>query len=218
MGKKQKYVFIFDFDGVFYSGEHKFDNINSKINNHRHKFLGAISKSDYDLISKENPEWFKCFSGSQITKFILNIKDKYPNLNLTTKHFYNWQHYDHYNLIIDYNQIIKASFIKNLCRNYPVYILTNSSYTHIKYYMKKLNIKPAWFKKIISNEFKLDDLTKKHYMQKILNKEKCESNNAYMIGDSLEGDIKPAKELNINTFYVKNSNDVEPYIKSIIKK
>jgi len=38
MGKKNNKVFIFDFDGTFYSGEHKYDKVKNRIDENRRSF------------------------------------------------------------------------------------------------------------------------------------------------------------------------------------
>ena len=46
------FVFIFDFDGTFYSGEHKFDKVKENIDENKRIFLSHLSDDEYDLICK----------------------------------------------------------------------------------------------------------------------------------------------------------------------
>ena len=50
-------------------------------------------------------------------------------------------------------EVVEAMFLKDLCKNYPVYVVSNSSPTHIKFYMDKIGIRYSWFKRVISNHF-----------------------------------------------------------------
>ena len=52
-----KKVLIFDFDGVFYSGKHKFDNVAEHVNKNRRKFLKELTDTQYEEVCKKFPEW-----------------------------------------------------------------------------------------------------------------------------------------------------------------
>ena len=122
-----------------------------------------------------------------------------------------------YDIIIDPTQIVDINYLTNLCNNYPVYIVSNSSPSHLKHYMEVLNINPNLFKDIISNQFLESDLTKKHYYKDILTKENCNPKNAYVFGDSVEADLKPAEVLGINTVFIDNANDLPGEIDKILR-
>ena len=203
-----KKVLIFDFDGVFYSGEHKFDNIESHVKKNRRKFLPNISDEEYFDICQKFPEWEETVSGADIVDCIYEIKSHFPKLNISTEAFWNWQQEDRYSLIIDYGQVVNPKYMEDLCKKFSVYVVSNSSSSHIEFYMKKLNVNPKWFKKIYSNHFEEFDRTKKHYYQEILDIENCEPQNTYVYGDSIKSDLVPAEELNINTFFISNANDI----------
>lgn len=203
-----KKVLIFDFDGVFYSGEHKFDNVVSHLNKNRRKFLPNISDEKYREICETFPEWEKTSNGAEIAECIYKIKSQYPKLKISTMDFWNWQQEDIYSLVIDFGQVVDSRYMKQLCKKFPVYIVSNSSPNHIKYYLKKLNVNPRWFKKIFSNHFEEFDQTKMHYYKLILDMEKCAPQNAYVYGDSVISDLEPAEKLSINNFYISNSNDI----------
>ena len=65
-----KRVFIFDFDGTFYSGEHKFDNVASKVNLNKRKFLPNVSDEEYENICLKYSKWVSAFTGNDIVKCI----------------------------------------------------------------------------------------------------------------------------------------------------
>lgn len=204
-----KPVLIFDFDGVFYSGEHKFDNVESHVSKNRRKFLPNISKIQYNEICKNHPNWLKAVSGAEIVNCIYELKNTYPQYNISVDAFLKWQEEDIYKLIIDYSQIADSKFIESLCKKYPVYIVSNSSINHIHYYMKAININPKWFKQVFSNQFHEEDRTKKHYYSEILKIENCSNENAIVFGDSVNSDLEPAKALKIDNYLITNSNDIE---------
>lgn len=209
-----KKVLIFDFDGVFYSGDQKFNNVASHVNNNRRKFLPHITDEQYNEICKEFPEWLNTVSGAEITDCIYKIKEKYPSYKISTEAFWDWQQEDIYPLIIDFGQVVNANYMEQLCKEYPVYVVSNSSPNHIHFYMKKLDVKPEWFKQIFSNRFEEFDRSKKHYYQEIINLEQCDSQNVYVYGDSVKSDLEPGKQLGVNTFHITNSNDIERIVNS----
>ena len=208
----KKIVLIFDFDGVFYSGEHKFDNVESHVSKNRRKFLPNISKIQYNEICKNHPNWLKAVSGAEIVNCIYELKNTYPQYNISVDAFLKWQEEDIYKLVIDYSQVANAKFIENLCRKYPVYIVSNSSINHIIFYMKKLNINPNWFKRIYSNQFSETDRTKKIYYSQILEIENCSNLQTIVFGDSINTDLKPAQILGIDNYLINNANDIEKIV------
>lgn len=209
-------VFIFDFDGTFYSGIHKYDNVRFAINSNKRKFLEKISDEDYCKICRENPKWLTVIMGNDIVKYLYYFKNKYPKLEISTKEFYDWQNNSRYDIIIDYDQIVDVSFIEELCKKYSVYVVSNSSPTHVSFYMKKININRNWFKGVYSNEFIEVDPTKEHYYEEILSKEKISSHNVYVFGDSVQADLAPALHLGCNAFYVNNAKNIKQLVNSIL--
>ena len=212
---KQKKVLIFDFDGVFYSGEHKFDNIAMQMQNAKREFLPKLSEQEYKQICIDFPKWQTVTVGAEIVDLLYQIKNK--GYNASADDFWWWQQNNKDLLVIDFGQVIDANYIKSLCKRYAVYVVSNSSYSHLDYYMKILDVKPKWFKKIISNKFLEFDRTKKHYYQQILQKENCLAQNAFVFGDSEKSDLVPARELGINAFLIQNSNDIEQIVQNALK-
>ena len=66
-------VFIFDFDGTFYSGEHKFDNVKDDIEKNRRNFLPNLTDEEYELICKEYPRWNSACTGNDIVRCIITF-------------------------------------------------------------------------------------------------------------------------------------------------
>ncbi|MBR1984232.1 MAG: HAD family hydrolase [Clostridia bacterium] len=203
-----KKVVIFDFDGTFYTGPQAFSKIEEYTNKNRRKLLASLTKKQYDLVASENPEWNNVWLGSEVVDFVYFLKQKYPQFNITIKDFWNWQNSKPDPIVIDKNQVVDTNFLQDICKKFPTYIVSNSSPTHILFYMKKLNIDPKWFVKIVSNHFIAKDRTKKHYYQDILEKENCLPQNCFVFGDSIKNDLEPAQILGINTYFIDNANDL----------
>ena len=211
-----KKVFIFDFDGTFYSGEHKFDNVEQNIVENRRKFLSKLNDEQYQIICKENPRWESAVTGNDIVRCMIRLMKKYKDWDITIEDFYNWQNDFIYDIVIDENQTVDSEFMKKLCNEYSVYVVSNSSLKHIYYYMEKLNVDTGWFKAVIGNEFKKEDPSKQHYYKEILEREEAKPYNVYVFGDSVESDLTPAIRLGINAFYVDNANNIKKLAYKVI--
>ena len=203
-----KKVFVFDFDGTFYSGEQAFSKVAAYVNKHKREFLPNVSDSEYNKIVKDHPTWKTVVDGAPLVDMIYLFKKEYPHLNISVQDFWKWQQSKPDPIVIDPNQVVNPEFIKQLCEKYPVYIVSNSSPNHINFYMNKLNINPKWFKKIISNKFTAKDRTKKHYYKHILDIENCLPCNAFVFGDSIKNDLEPAISLGINNYHVTDANQI----------
>ncbi len=211
-----KKVFIFDFDGTFYSGDHKFDKVAKNIEDNKRKFLSNLTDEEYEIICKENPRWLNAVTGNDIIRCLTRLTKKYENLDISIDDFYNWQNDFIYDIVLDYQKTVDSEFLKELCSNYSVYVVSNSSLKHIYYYMDKLKINTNWFKKVIGNEFKKEDPTKQHYYKEILEKEKATPHDVYVLGDSVESDLTPALHLGINALYVDNANNIKKLVTNIL--
>ncbi len=211
-----KKVFIFDFDGTLYSGENIFSQIPEFIDKFKRSFLPNISDNEYDLIIKENPSWLEIYSGQELANHIYSFIEKYPNFDISINAFRKWELNVIEPINIDKNETIDTIFLKKLCKENPVYIVSNSDIIHVKHYMKKLKVNPKWFKNIICNQFIKEDVTKQHYYKDILGYEQCEANQAFVFGDSYNSDILPAQKLGINAFLVKNVFEITKIIEEIL--
>ena len=69
-------IFIFDFDGTFYSGEHKFDMVKQNIDDNRRKFLSSLSDEQYKIICQENPRWINAVTGTDIVRCLRKLIKK----------------------------------------------------------------------------------------------------------------------------------------------
>ncbi len=207
----EKKVIILDFDGTLYSGEHKFDLIPDIIKNNKREFLPHLTDDEYSQICESVPSWNAAIFGSEISKAIIEIKDKFPNLNVSTKDFYDWQDNHIDPIIIDKEETVDLKFLKKLCKEYPTYIVSNSAPHHIDFYMKKIGVKKNWFVDIISNPFSENDTTKRPCYQSIADRENIKTSQLYVFGDSRTSDLAPAQLLSATTGHVRDARLI-PYM------
>lgn len=218
MVNTRKIVIIYDFDGTFYSGEHIFDNVKNKVDENKRKFLPFVTDEQYEEICTRFPLWKEKSSGADIVDLIYSIKTAYPNLNISTAAFWQWQQDDRYDIVLDNTKLVSPTFIEKICSLYPVYLVSNSSYSHLDYYLKKLGHNPNWFKKIISNKFEEFDRTKKHYYKSIMESENCAAEDILVFGDSDKNDLQPARILNMKTYLVCDATRLEQITFDAINK
>ena len=211
-----KKVLIFDFDGTFYSGEKVFDKLPEYMIKHRRDMLASVTDEQYEIIERENPSWQEACHGSDIVNHIYMFKQKYPDFNVTINDYINWENIRPDPIDIDENEVVNPKFLEAVCKEYKTYLVSNSSPTHLHFYMDKLGIDKNWFVDIISNQFIEEDRTKKHYNQDILNAENYSPKNAYVFGDSDKSDLMPARELGINTYLITDARKLENVVNKAI--
>lgn len=210
-------VFILDFDGTFYSGEKVFSLVEEHVNNHRRSFFPHISDEEYQRILKENPHFASEINGGKIVEDMYEFRKKYPEMKISPKGFFDFQCKYPDPIVLDGADIIRAEFVKTLCENYAVYVVSNSSLNHLKKYMKQMNIDYKWFKKLIANRFTLKDRSKKHYYKTIMERENISPKQVYVFGDSEKSDLLPGRELNMNVYKIEKASEVEKLINELIK-
>ena len=215
---KKRQIIIFDFDGTLYSGNDMFSKIPEFVNQNKRKMLPNITDEQYAQIVKENPTWADAWYGNDLAKHVYMFKDKYPEMNISIKDFLDWEASCIEPVTINKNETVDPIFLKDLCKKYPVYIVSNSLSNHIKFYMKELNISYSWFKGVYSNKFMLKDMTKKPYYTKIIEREKCKPNEVYVFGDSNKSDIVPAKELGMNGFEIPSATMIPEIVTNALKQ
>ena len=211
-----KKVIILDFDGTLYSGEHKFDLIPDIIEKNKRAFLPKLTDEEYAMICNEVPSWNTAIFGSELTKSITEMIEKFPDLPISTKDFYLWQETHIVPIIIEPEQVIDLNFLQDLCHKYPVYIVSNSAPSHIEHYMKELAINPNWFREVISNPFYEHDTSKKPCYEKIAHNENIDPKNLLVFGDSRTSDLYPAKRLGAITGHVRDARLLPYMVKSAL--
>jgi FMN phosphatase YigB (HAD superfamily) len=217
LAKENKNIIIFDFDATFYSGKNVYCYVKDYVDKNRRKFLPNITNEQYDEICKDNPSWLEQIAGKDIVNSIYKLKNKYPDYKIDTYAFWQCQQDQIYNINLEDAQKVDANFIKNICKKYHTYIVSNSSPNHIYHYMNELNINPNWFVKIISNHFIESDPTKEHYYLKIAKQEQIDPKYMLVFGDSDISDLVPARNIGAKAYLVKNSNDINEIVTNALK-
>lgn len=212
-----KTVIIFDFDGTIYSGPHKFDNVPNMVNKHKRLFLPNISDEEYNSVCVEFPMWNTVTSGKDIVDVIYDIKERHPEYNISAADFWNWQNESRYDIVIDWGEVVDIDYLYGVCDKFHTYVVSNSSPNHLLYYMEVLGINPNKFMGIISNRFEEHDRTKEHYYRDIMEIEDVPPESIWVIGDSDISDLQPARNLNMNTLYIDNANDIPHELDKILK-
>lgn len=213
----QNKVFIFDFDGTFYSGKDVFNDLPDFINLQKRNILCNLTDKQYQILIKENPFWKDIHVGSEIVDAIYFFMEKYPDWKISIKNFLDWQNRTLEPINIDKSQIVDITFMQELCKHNPVYLVSNSSLYHIKHYLSYIGIDCNMFKKIISNRFTKKDRTKKHYYEKIAKDENCSAKNIYVFGDSVKKDLLPAEKLGMNTFFINDATKIKDIVLDVLK-
>ena len=214
---KDKKVIILDFDGTFYSGNRVFSKVNKHVDKYRRLFLSKLTDLEYKRICKENSYWLSIYRGGDIVECLYDFKKRYPEYNINPRDFYNWQSAYPDPIVLKGAQLVSAKFIKKLCNQYPVYVVSDSSLTHLILHMSRMGIDYKWFSKVIANKFTSKDRSKKHYYKKIMEKEECEASNVYVFGDSIKSDLEPGIMLGMKTYHIINAYDLEPLINELFK-
>lgn len=211
-----KKIIILDFDGTLYSGKNMFSEIPEFVNQNKRKMIPNITDSEYTQIVKENPTWADAWYGNDLARHIYGFIEKYPDFNIKIKDFLDWEASCIEPVNINKNEVVDTKFLEQLCKDFHVYIVSNSLQNHIKHYMKILNVNYNWFAGVLSNRFMKKDMTKKPYYLKVLKKENCRPENIYVFGDSNKSDIVPAKELGMNGFEIPSATMIPEIVKKAL--
>ena len=123
-----------------------------------------------------------------------------------------------YDIITDKTQPIDTEILQRLTEKYPTYLITDSVEKYIDHYLEVFKMQKSWFKKCVSNDYKVKPYSKARFMKKIMIEEGVEPYEVLMVGDSLECDIKPAKRLGFQTFHVQNVEDTEKLFLELAKQ
>lgn len=99
--------------------------------------------------------------------------------------------------------LFSQEILQYLNNKYKLIIVSNSSEENINFVSKNIGLDLSVFYKISSNKFNKEDLSKAKVIKDILNLENLKPSQVLMVGDSMEYDILPAKQLGLNTLLLK---------------
>lgn len=210
-------ILIFDFDGHLYSGEKTFECVYDWVNTHRREFFPNLTDEQYNTILANYPNLVKVESGKDIAAEMYKIKNDNPNLKIDVKDFWDCQYRKIYDINLTDAHLVDTNFLRALTKLLNCYVVSNSSPTHIYYYMGKIGIDPNGFKRIYSNEFLEFDQTKKHYYTDIAKLENVPYEKLYVYGDSYSSDLKPAEEISANVCQTTDSHKFKENVLKTIK-
>lgn len=172
-------VVIFDFDDTLYS------NINPEpwetfcLNTVKY-FL--VNNNKYNILEEAK---YKAFSDKQLIKFLKLQGEKEEDIQ---------NYFSTHEVIGDIFKgctVTSEQTLNTFANNFQLYIVSNSLESSIRSNMKKLGINENLFKQIISN----DDVTKEKAYKSIILKERINSDELLVIGNSYTSDILPALNL-----------------------
>ena len=196
--KNTKKVLILDYDGTLYKGS-----IWQDWGKYAHNFLILqFGVEGAEIFRKRHG--FKNFIivGQEMASAF--IKDFG-----SAKVFYDYQ--DKNNFVLDQPDIKFADVdkIKELKKYAKLYLVSNSPVSYIESNSKSHGFDTSIFDGIYSNQFNAEDVTKFDVYKTIQEKENAMPENVFVVGDSEENDMKPAKRLGFNTLLVKELKDLD---------
>lgn len=204
--KKQKKVIIFDYDGTLYNGD-VLKGWGKYVKDFLSNYIGE--KEAEDFIKRHGFESFNV-CGQKIAGALVQDFG-------TAKALYEQQDKHNYVLKSSDLKYVDSNIIKNLKKYAKIYIVSNSPVSHVVNNSKNNNFDISFADGIYANQFNPKDVSKNDIYVEILNKEKAKPENVFVVGDSVENDIVPAKKLGFNTLLVKTIKDIET-VELFVKK
>lgn len=189
---------IFDFGGVIYD-------INHDLSKKAFKDLGI---KDFDQLysHKIQSELFEKLERGEINndEFYHILKQSLPKNTSSTQIRKAW------NALLVGFDINKIELLKRLKKNYSLFLLSNTNSIHQEHFINELNryedfnklFNDTWYsheKKMRKPEFRIyQSLIKEHQL----------TPNETLFIDDLNENIKAAKELGLQTYYIKNNDSI----------
>ncbi len=109
------------------------------------------------------------------------------------------------------------SLLDVIAKYYKLYLVSDSPMIYINHYLDAFGINKNNFEKIISNPFLKEDISKTPCMKMVMEHSNLNCNEILMIGDDLELDVLPAKELGFCAIHVKGVEETESLVKKLIE-
>lgn len=187
-------LIVFDFDDTLYQniGWHGFNDFVLK---NTKEIFANLSQTEFEnMLCKYN------FTGDRIIESLAYITLKEKG---STKEFCRFVESIKFEGDYTAVKIFPADILKDLAKKYTLYILSNSSVPNIKFVSSRINLDLKPFKKIYSNQFKKEDLSKTKRLKDILKQSKLNPSQILMVGDSIQYDLLPAKQLGMQVLLVE---------------
>ena len=192
-------VIIFDFDGTLYKYL-EWKGYNQFFIKGIRKLFPELSDDEFNFYIKK----YKILNGDRTSERTAKLL---LDLHNSTKGFYNFLKTVDFACNWEDGEIFPQELLEKLSKKYKLIIVSNSAEENIKFVSKNMGIDLKYFKEIISNQFKKEDLTKAYNLKKILKKENVLPSQILMVGDSYKYDLKPARELGFRTLLIKDNKE-----------
>ena len=109
-----------------------------------------------------------------------------------------------------------TKIIAETAKNFPLYIVSDSSVPYIEKYLKFAKIDKKHFSGIYDNEYNDETYSKISIMKRVMIETGFKPNEIIMIGDSEQSDIRPAKLLGFQTKLVKTVYETEEILQDLV--
>ena len=199
-------LIIFDFDDTLYEGEtwkywgeYISEMINSLYDNK--KDCKAFAKK-YGIVGGSTNQYMaQCVANEfgSTQKFVDFMKNVFYQL-------------DEPNL-----KVIENDYLKKLSKKVKLAIVSNSSRNYLLHYLKRFKIDESNFEYILQNEYEMTNYSKGVKYELLLKTLNLNPQEALVIGDNYETDIKPALSMNINAVHTHNLESVKKAVSQFIE-
>ena len=204
-------VVVFDYDLTLYSTTSEYHNIwNEYTSEMLPQIFGSLNQAEFNRLL----EAFEIQPPHSIEKVaracLYQFGSAKPLVDYLFTHPYNQ---DYKNMrYIDNETIAEFASLANL------YILSNAPANNIARQLSEVaHIDTSNFKSIYTNPHNASCPDKAYVLRKIIEEERVKPNEVLMVGDSLTGDIMPAKNLGLQTYQVTKIDDLKRLL-SILKQ
>ena len=189
-------VIAFDFDGTLYSGvngiywqnfcEEWFKNYFKDLPEDEYLQL-------YDEFCKQNKQDEALIKILLRKNIDVNVWLNYRDTHICHKDFEN-------------ATVISNLVLKELARDYILYIVSNSTINNIERQAGIMNIDLSYFKKIVVNKYLDGNTNKDGMLLQVIKEEDIKPSQLLMVGDSMVYDIEPALKIGAKVFKVADSS------------
>lgn len=203
VNKKEIKVIIFDFDDTLYNGQ-----VWENWGKHTKKYVCSNFENPDDIFKK-----YDLTSNSNWTSYVkMTIAEKG-----TSKPCYDYQMNNVCELNLSNAVAVDSNRLRELSKKYQLFIVSNSSMTHLNYYSEKMGIDLKCFTGIFDNQFKPENLTKTLRYQEIIDTYKLKPDSILVLGDNPKNDIEPAIAMGMNGECVRNLSETYQIFDELLK-
>ena len=183
-------VVVFDFDGTLYKDIDWTGFSEFFIDSIREMFPQLTKNQFEDMLARHN------VSSESVMEDIARVFKLEKN---STKQFVDFLDTIKFEGNFTKAKAFPKRLLEDLSQNYRLFILSNSSGPNIQFVSQKINLNLTPFEKILSNRFEVDDLSKTKKLKELLIELNISPNQVLMVGDSIENDLNPARNLGMQT-------------------